>query len=57
MNHRKECDNCLYGGKDDDHDNYVECRRHAPRVFDGVGTVWPTVYLGDWCGDWETRRD
>lgn len=57
-NKEEECGNCRFSfqGNNDVYDNYVDCRRHAPKVFDGVGTSWPTVFVGDWCGEWETRR-
>lgn len=55
---RQECFNCRFMVRAEvvnSSDNYVECRRHAPSEFDG-GAVWPVVFVGDWCGDWEARR-
>ena len=58
MAEKQECDNCRFASKEnlDPYDNYAKCHRHAPQVFDGVGTSWPIVFVGDWCGDWEARH-
>ena len=54
----KECGNCRFSawGDHDEFDNYLDCRRHAPVASRSVGTGWPVVFVGDWCGDWDTRH-
>lgn len=54
----ESCEDCVYAkyGTNDPRDGYLDCRRHAPSVFDGVGTQWPTVHVTDWCGDFLAVR-
>lgn len=45
------CENCRFLMKPTGFDSGVpaECRRHAP--------PWPTIDLGDWCGEWAAGQD
>lgn len=55
------CETCCYGepviGNDDA--PRLECRRFPAQVFvlDGEPTqAWPTIYPGDWCGEWAPKE-
>ena len=54
------CMNCSYGLEVSD--LLYECRRYAPRMIHGVGTVksqemFPIVRLDDWCGEYQPKEE
>lgn len=56
------CGECLYWQQVDGSGRWRastqpvgDCRRHAPGIFDQVGTAWPRTLATDSCGDWEPR--
>lgn len=53
----EQCNNCLFFKKFTDGSS-GSCRRFVPTVLmTNVGrqTVWPEVYINDWCGEYEQR--
>ena len=54
-----KCRNCQFLIRRDRDDPSGDCHRRSPLVTGGmmscVETVWPSVNLDDWCGEFEHR--
>ena len=50
----KSCETCMYFEETPDSSGL--CRRHPPVLFEldeALGSTWPRVKSGDWCGEYE----
>ena len=49
-----ECSRCKFYESLGDHMSHGECKKRAPAGLAPTGAaMWPTVFKGDWCGDYE----